>query len=90
MRLEAVMGHLAPGDAAMRQAAKDAVSTLEKEIRGIGVISLSATAAVPVRAPCSPAPRTLPPRQWRSPLLVVLCVGDAWHSYKDAKRRERI
>lgn len=54
VRLEAVMGHLAPGDAAMRQAAKGAVSALEKEIRGIGVISLSATAAGPVSG--SPEP----------------------------------
>ena len=49
--LEAVMGHLAPADEAMAAAAKDAVEALAKEIRGIGVISLSATAAEPVRAP---------------------------------------
>ena len=51
MSLETVMGHLSPDDAAMAAAAKDAKSALAKEIRGIGVISLSATAAEPVRFP---------------------------------------
>lgn len=53
MSLDAVMGHLAPGDEAMAAAAKDAAATLAKEIRSIGVISLSATAAEPVG--CLPA-----------------------------------
>ena len=47
--LEAVMGHLAPADDAMAAAARDAAAALAREIRGIGVISLSATAAEPVR-----------------------------------------
>lgn len=47
--LEAVMGHLGPADEAMAAAAKDAAAALAREIRGIGVISLSATAAEPVR-----------------------------------------
>jgi hypothetical protein len=54
--LEAVMGHLAPADDAMAAAAKDAAAALAREIRGIGVISLSATAAEPV---CK-MPATLP------------------------------
>jgi hypothetical protein len=52
--LEAVMGHLSPSDDVMAAAAKDAASALAKEIRGIGVISLSATAAEPVSQPPQP------------------------------------
>lgn len=51
MRLEALLGHLAPEDTTIGQAVRDAVSALAKEIRGIGVISLSATAADPVSGP---------------------------------------
>jgi len=47
VRLEALLGHLAPEDTTIGQAVRDAVSALAKEIRGIGVISLSATAADP-------------------------------------------
>ena len=47
--LEAVMGHLSPSDEALAAAAKDAAAALAREIRGIGVISLSVTAAEPVR-----------------------------------------
>jgi hypothetical protein len=54
--LEAVMGHLAPADEVMAAAAKDAAAALAKEIRGIGVISLSATAAEPVRDLQQPHP----------------------------------
>lgn len=81
------MGHLAPEDAAMRQAAKDAVSALEKEIRGIGVISLSATAADPVSDPWSPASRSLPSPQSQSPPLMLLYDGPAWHLDNKAMRR---
>lgn len=47
------MGHLAPEDAAMQQAAADAKSALAEAIRSIGVISLAATDAAQVgRAGC--------------------------------------
>jgi len=67
--LDAVMGHLAPGDEAMAAAAKDAAAALAKEIRSIGVISLSATAAEPVG--CLPA---------ASHVLVFSKKPDTWQS----------
>lgn len=45
VRLEAIMSHLSPSDAVVKQAASDASAALNKQINNIGVISLSATSA---------------------------------------------